>query len=508
MASALEDPILIRYFKGHKNAVSCVAFNPTTKALATSSLDRFLMIWNLRSNSKAFRFVGHLEGVTCVQFSPDGHLLASASQDRTARLWIPCIYGESVSLKGHIAPVCSVNFSQDSQFLATASNDKTVKVWSIHSQRLLFTLSQHTHWVRCAKYSPDGRLIVSCSEDKTVKVWDVRNKTCIDNIIDYDGFANYVDFSPDGTCIACAGSDHTVKIWDIRINKLLQQHQVHRAGVNCTSFHPSGNYLITASDDGTLKIMDLLGGRLLYTLHGHEGPVLSVAFSKGGETFASGGSDAQVLLWKTNFDALEYKKLLKEHMRRIHTDEPPHLLDIYPRSPHRHNAKSQSVEINPSYDVTDMQTFDPPVVDISSVASVSSISPLKHPINKYLNGQCFPPPPGLLAKPSPPLATPFAHQDGVEKKGSQHPSALCPPMAKTNLEGENRYIMHTVDKSGTMDEAVSISPVLTNALEHIVEQLDILTLTVSVLEQRLTLTEDKLKECLENQQKLLLSVQQ
>lgn len=28
--------------------------------------------------------------------------------------------------------------------------------------------------------------------------------------------------------------------------------------------------------------------------------------------------------------------------------------------------------------------------------------------------------------------------------------------------------------------------------------------TVSILEQRLTLTEDKLKECLENQQKMLL----
>ena len=82
----------------------------------------------------------------------------------------------------------------------------------------------------------------------------------------------------------------------------------------------------------------------------------------------------------------------------------------------------------------------------------------------------------MKAKPSPPLATPFAHQDGVKNKVSQHPSALCPPMAKTNLEGENRYIMHTVDKSGTMEEAVSISPVLTNALEHIMEQLDILTL--------------------------------
>ncbi|XP_044311719.1 POC1 centriolar protein homolog B isoform X2 [Varanus komodoensis] len=446
------------------------------------------MIWNLKPNAKAFRFVGHLEGVTSIQFSPDGHLLASASQDWTARLWIPCIHGESTPLKGHTAPVRSVNFSHDGQFLATASNDKSVKVWSVYSQRLLFTLSQHTQWVRCAKYSPDGRLIVSCSEDKTVKIWDLRNKICIDSIIDHDGFANYVDFSHDGTCIACAGSDHTVKIWDIRINKLLQHHQVHRAGVNCTSFHPSGNYLITASSDGTLKIMDLLGGRLLYTLHGHEGPVLSIAFSKGGEAFASGGADGQVLLWKTNFDEFEYKKVIKNHMQKLQSDEPPHLLDIYPRSPHRHDGKSQSVEINPSYDVTDMQTFDPPIVDISASSSVSPLS---------------------LTRTRTSLAQPSLHRDGVNSEDLHPPLGLfSPAVSNRNLDGENKYAVHTVDEAGTMDEPVGISPILTNALEHIVEQLDVLTLTVSILEQRLTLTEDKLKECLENQEKMLLSIRQ
>ncbi|XP_070803088.1 POC1 centriolar protein homolog B [Pituophis catenifer annectens] len=482
MASALEDPVLIRHFKGHKDAVTCVAFSPNTKVLATSSLDRFLMIWNLRPNTKAFRFVGHLEAVTSVQFSPDGYLLASASEDRTARLWIPCIHGESTSLKGHTAPVRSVNFSNDSQFLVTASNDKSVKVWSICSQNLLYSLS-HTHWVRCAKYSPDGRLIVSCSEDKTVKIWDIRNKICINNIIDYDGFANYVDFNPDGTCIVSAGSDHTVKFWDIRINRLLQRYKVHRGSVNYTSFHPSGNFLITASNDGTLKIMDLIEGRLLYTLHGHEGPVLSVAFSKDGETFASGGTDTQVLLWKTNFDSSEYKKVLERHVQRLHSDDPPHLLDIYPQSPHRHDAKSQAVEINPNSDVTNMQILDPPVVNIASSPTY---------------------PPSWQLRTNPSVAHWSMHQNGMNNEDIQHPPMLpSPAMLKRNLKGE---MMHTVAGPGTMDESVGISPVLTTALEHIVEQLDVLTITVSILEQRLTLTEDKLKECLQNQGKLLHSV--
>ncbi|CAB1322790.1 unnamed protein product, partial [Coregonus sp. 'balchen'] len=45
-----------------------------------------------------------------------------------------------------------------------------------------------------------------------------------------------------------------------------------------------------------------------------------------------------------------------------------------------------------------------------------------------------------------------------------------------------------------------------STLQCIVQQLDVLTQTVSVLEERLTLTEDKLKECLFNQSQILLQV--
>lgn len=54
----------------------------------------------------------------------------------------------------------------------------------------------------------------------------------------------------------------------------------------------------------------------------------------------------------------------------------------------------------------------------------------------------------------------------------------------------------------------SVPLAVADALEHIMEQLNILTQTVSILEQRLSLTEDKLKDCLENQQKLFSVIQQ
>ncbi|XP_010850056.1 PREDICTED: POC1 centriolar protein homolog A isoform X2 [Bison bison bison] len=274
-------------------------------------MDSCLMVWHMKPQTRAYRFAGHKDAITCVNFSPSGHLLASGSRDKTVRIWVPNVKGESTVFRAHTATVRSVHFCSDGQSLVTASDDKTVKVWSTHRQKFLFSLSQHINWVRCAKFSPDGRLIVSASDDKTVKLWDKTSRECVHSYCEHGGFVTYVDFHPSGTCIAAAGMDNTVKVWDVRTHRLLQHYQLHSAAVNALSFHPSGNYLVTASSDSTLKILDLMEGRLLYTLHGHQGPATTVAFSRTGEYFASGGSDEQVMVWKSNFDVVDYGEVLR-----------------------------------------------------------------------------------------------------------------------------------------------------------------------------------------------------
>lgn len=54
-----EDPTLERSFRGHKDAVSSVTWNPNLKQLITGSLDCSVMVWNFKPALRAFRFSGH-----------------------------------------------------------------------------------------------------------------------------------------------------------------------------------------------------------------------------------------------------------------------------------------------------------------------------------------------------------------------------------------------------------------------------------------------------------------
>jgi len=61
-----EDPTLERSFRGHKDAVTSVAFNHNMKQFISGSLDGCVMVWNFKPQLRAFRFAGHK--VSCAHF--------------------------------------------------------------------------------------------------------------------------------------------------------------------------------------------------------------------------------------------------------------------------------------------------------------------------------------------------------------------------------------------------------------------------------------------------------
>ena len=85
MSSTPLDPALERSFRGHKDAITSVAFNPNMKQLVSGGADGCVMVWNFKLQLRAFRFVGHKEAVTSVACAP----IAAAPDEGRVRLNIP-----------------------------------------------------------------------------------------------------------------------------------------------------------------------------------------------------------------------------------------------------------------------------------------------------------------------------------------------------------------------------------------------------------------------------------
>ena len=239
-----------------------------------------------------------------------------------------------------------------------------------------------------------------------------------------------------------AGEDTAVQLWDVRSKKLVQHYDAaHGGSVNYVSFHPSGNFLLTCSNDNTVKVWDLREGQLFYTLNGHDGPATCCEFSQNGDYFATGGADMNVMVWKTNFD------------RVLGTYSPGSGNEgkVVTASSEKYAAKLAAEEPETTF-------AEPPLAPPLPKPSIPSrttrrVSVAVSPPHAAQSNVVTP-------SPAPPATEP------------QMPSA--PPMP-----------------AGTENASGVLPAQLASTLSHIVNQLDVLTRTMSLLEQRLQMNEDK-----------------
>ncbi|MBR8837880.1 MAG: hypothetical protein DSM106950_28715 [Stigonema ocellatum SAG 48.90 = DSM 106950] len=335
----LRDWQLLHNFKGHSGWVWALAFAPNGEVLVSTSADRTVKLWNVRTRRGGIleSFEEHTSSVRTVAFSWDGQFFATASEDEQVIVW------DDNYLPVARLPGYSVAFAQNKEgpILATAgAHNPTIQIWQWNGNQfvpLKNPIKGHAEAVLCLAFSSDSLLLVSGSLDKTIKLWQVNSGECLQDWKGHQGAVQAILFSRDGQTVVSGSSDSTINLWNIYTALPAVTIRNHKDQVLSLALGPDQRTeddqgyeqtLISGGDDKTLKLyrvefasdkQAIKGYKLSKSLEGCTSWIWSVAFNGNGKVLVAGCDDHTVKLWV--WDSLlnrwKYSRSLEAHTDRV-----------------------------------------------------------------------------------------------------------------------------------------------------------------------------------------------
>ena len=195
----------------------------------------------------------HSDSVLGIAWRSDIHL-ASASLDRDLILWDVSAGKEIRRFRGHSGGVTSVCFLPNGGHMVSAGLDQNLRVWNAETGELLRTLNNHKREIHELALRPNETglpTVASVSGDRTMRLW----QPTIGRMIRFAQLKTVplsITWLPDGSLVAVAGTDGSVYWIDPDNVEIVHQNPAVAEWAYAVAAHPTDHSLAVGGRRGDL----------------------------------------------------------------------------------------------------------------------------------------------------------------------------------------------------------------------------------------------------------------
>lgn len=295
------------------------AFSPEGSQLVTTTLDRQVRLWDVRTAQLRKELKGHTSAVEKATFvTSDLMVSAGNNQDGGQMILWSLDQSKAVETVTLTSRVSSLAADRNRRWVVVGCEDGSHHVFKAENDGL-DEVDQFAHGrsaVRCIAVAPDGEFLVTGNGDGTVRCWDLSSREQLWSRKAHDGLPNAAAYSPDGRLFVTGGTKGMVNVWRASESEPLWTFPAGSFIYSIALTHDSKR-LLTGGSDRRVKVWDIgtglrsnelemSGDGLSLTtpflptlsLGGHTGPVWSVSASPTEHTIVSGSEDGTIRFWR------------------------------------------------------------------------------------------------------------------------------------------------------------------------------------------------------------------
>lgn len=299
VVAVLGDPRLQNWCK-----VTCLAFSPDGRFVATGSYGHAVKIWDVRSGAEKVAikldegdgYAVVYRGVRSLAYSPDGATLAVASCYKFLAL-VDAVTGERRATVEIPEAAHAMVFSRTRGRLVCGLYSGECAVVDPGTGVSSNSWTLHTGIVTGVDLTDEGDRAVSCGVDGLVKVWETQSGTVLQSLVDGKGTQlACVALGPDAKTVAAGGDGPSIWVWNLdkADEPIRLEHQ--DGSIIRLAFGDQGESLLSVGTSGAITHWDIASRRVRKRLAA-ETPLVCAALSAEQSLAAVAGPDQRTMIW-------------------------------------------------------------------------------------------------------------------------------------------------------------------------------------------------------------------